>query len=68
MRSLIAAAGLCLRKRAGNAGAGRRALVRGGAAIYWSAKDTRTTKEQAERENSKWKRLCGDQARAAAGE
>ena len=32
MRSLIAAAGLCLRKRAGNAGAGRRALMRGGAA------------------------------------
>jgi hypothetical protein len=36
--------------------------------IYWSAKDTRTTKEQADRENAKWKRLCGDQARAAAGE
>jgi hypothetical protein len=26
--------------------------------IYWSAKDTRTTKEQADRENAKWKRLC----------
>ena len=27
--------------------------------IYWSAKDTRATKEQADRENAKWKRLCG---------
>lgn len=27
--------------------------------IYWSAKDTRETKEQADRENRKWKRLCG---------
>jgi hypothetical protein len=26
--------------------------------IYWSAKDTRPTKEQADRENAKWKRLC----------
>jgi hypothetical protein len=26
--------------------------------IYWSAKDTRATKEQADRENAKWKRLC----------
>ncbi|MBV8848104.1 MAG: hypothetical protein JOZ16_00810 [Methylobacteriaceae bacterium] len=30
--------------------------------IYWSAKDTRTTKEQADRENAKWKRLCGKPA------
>jgi hypothetical protein len=36
--------------------------------VYWSAKDTRATKEQADRENAKWKRLCGDQARAPAGE
>jgi hypothetical protein len=36
--------------------------------IYWSAKDTRTTKEQADRENAKWKRACADQAQAAAGE
>jgi hypothetical protein len=28
--------------------------------IYWSAKDTRTTEEQADRENAKWKRVCGD--------
>jgi hypothetical protein len=35
--------------------------------IYWSAKDTRKTKEQADRENAKWKRLCGDQAHAPAG-
>ena len=34
--------------------------------IYWSAKDTRTTKEQADRENAKWKRLCGGQAHAPA--
>jgi hypothetical protein len=27
--------------------------------VYWSAKDTRATKEQADRENAKWKRLCG---------
>lgn len=27
--------------------------------IYWSAQDTRATKEQADRENRKWKRLCG---------
>lgn len=27
--------------------------------IYWSAKDTRATKEAADRENRKWKRLCG---------
>ena len=26
--------------------------------IYWSAGDTRATKEQADRENRKWKRLC----------
>jgi hypothetical protein len=26
--------------------------------IYWSAKDSRATKEQADRENAKWKRLC----------
>ena len=26
--------------------------------IYWSAQDTRDTKEQADRENRKWKRLC----------
>jgi hypothetical protein len=36
--------------------------------IYWSAKDTRTTKEQADRENAKWKRLCGSQAHAPAVE
>jgi hypothetical protein len=36
--------------------------------IYWSGKDTRATKEQADRENAKWKRLCGDKARAGAGE
>jgi hypothetical protein len=36
--------------------------------IYWSAKDTRTTKEQADRENAKWKRLCGNQGKPAAGE
>lgn len=27
--------------------------------IRWSARDTRETKEQADRENAKWKRLCG---------
>ncbi len=32
--------------------------------IYWSGKDTRATKEQADRENAKWKRLCGTQASA----
>jgi hypothetical protein len=32
--------------------------------IYWSAKDTRATKEQADRENAKWKRLCDTQAPA----
>jgi hypothetical protein len=26
--------------------------------IYWSAKDSRATKEQADRENAKWKSLC----------
>lgn len=26
--------------------------------IYWSKQDTRATKEQADRENRKWKRLC----------
>lgn len=26
--------------------------------IYWSKNDTRATKEQADRENRKWKRLC----------
>jgi hypothetical protein len=26
--------------------------------IYWSAGDSRATKEQADRENAKWKRLC----------
>lgn len=26
--------------------------------IYWSAKDSRGTKEQVDRENAKWKRLC----------
>jgi hypothetical protein len=36
--------------------------------VYWSAKDTRTTKEQADRENAKWKRLCGDKGRAPPGE
>jgi hypothetical protein len=28
--------------------------------IYWSAGDTRATKEQADRENAKWKRLCAN--------
>jgi hypothetical protein len=32
--------------------------------IYWAAADTRATKEQADRENAKWKRLC---AKAAPG-
>jgi hypothetical protein len=36
--------------------------------IYWSANDTRTTKEQADRENAKWKRLCGKQGKPGAGE
>jgi hypothetical protein len=31
--------------------------------IYWSAKDTRATKEQADRENAKWKSLCAAKAR-----
>jgi len=31
--------------------------------IYWSAKDTRATKEQADRENAKWKRLCAADAK-----
>ncbi|MEA2857136.1 MAG: hypothetical protein QOH98_1457 [Methylobacteriaceae bacterium] len=31
--------------------------------IYWSAKDTRATKEQADRENAKWKRLCAGAAK-----
>jgi hypothetical protein len=35
--------------------------------IYWSAKDTRITKEQADRENAKWKRLCGGAAKAPGG-
>ncbi len=26
--------------------------------VLWSAQDTRATKEQADRENRKWKRLC----------
>lgn len=26
--------------------------------IYWSPQDARATKEQADRENAKWKRLC----------
>jgi hypothetical protein len=36
--------------------------------IYWSAKDTRTTKEQADRENAKWKRLCTNVAPPGAAE
>jgi hypothetical protein len=32
--------------------------------IYWSAKDTRATKDQADRENAKWKRLCAASAKA----
>lgn len=28
--------------------------------IYWSRNDTRATKEQADRENRKWKRICRD--------
>jgi hypothetical protein len=36
--------------------------------VYWSAKDTRATKEQADRENAKWKRLCGDKGRAPTGQ
>ena len=31
--------------------------------VYWSAKDTSTTKEQADRENAKWKRLCAADAK-----
>lgn len=31
--------------------------------VLWSARDTRATKEQADRENRKWKRLCGQAAR-----
>ncbi|MGX5776499.1 hypothetical protein [Methylorubrum zatmanii] len=30
--------------------------------IDWSAQDTRETKEAADRENRKWKRLCGTKA------
>jgi hypothetical protein len=30
--------------------------------VYWSAKDTRATKEQADRENAKWKSLCAANA------
>ena len=30
--------------------------------IYWAPGDTRETKEQADRENRKWKRLCGPSA------
>lgn len=30
--------------------------------IYWSAQDTRATKEAADRENRKWKRLCSTTA------
>jgi hypothetical protein len=33
--------------------------------IYWSARDTRATKEQADRENAKWKRLCAEQGKTA---
>ena len=33
--------------------------------IYWSAHDTRATKAQADRENRKWKRLCGAEAAKA---
>jgi hypothetical protein len=35
--------------------------------IYWSARDTRTTKEQADRENAKWNRLCGGPAKGPGG-
>ena len=31
--------------------------------INWSAKDTRVTKEQADGENAKWKRLCAGAAK-----
>ncbi len=34
--------------------------------IQWSARDTRETKEQADRENRKWKRLCTAKAKRAA--
>ena len=27
--------------------------------IYWSAQDTRQTKEQADRHNAQWKAVCG---------
>ena len=30
--------------------------------IRWSSRDTRATKEQADRENRKWKRLCAPAA------
>jgi hypothetical protein len=33
--------------------------------IYWSPRDTRATKEQADRENAKWKRLCAEQGKTA---
>jgi hypothetical protein len=34
--------------------------------IFWSAKDSRATKEQADRENAKWKRLCSDRGAPSA--
>ena len=34
--------------------------------VYWSAADTRRTKEQADSNNRKWKRLCKGAASAAA--
>lgn len=33
--------------------------------IYWSATDTRRTKEQADSNNRKWKRLCAGAAKAS---
>ena len=36
--------------------------------IYWSAKDSRATKEQADRENAKWKRLCANRPAPGASE
>lgn len=33
--------------------------------VTWSAADTRQTKQQADRENRKWKRLCGSKPAAS---
>lgn len=34
--------------------------------VLWSAADTRETKEQADRENRKWKRFCGTAKKAGS--